>query len=207
MTASSNYESEIDRQICRIQARVDSEQAFRQLFRRFYPALIGFFVRRGFSEEESRDLAQESFIGVFRGIERFRGQVRFEHWLFQIAANVWRNELRRRSTTKRGGKQLAPKIDDPSAERVHDATASKSPNPLRAVLDQERLTMVRSAMRGLPAQMRRCLLLRSTAEMSYREIAETLRLSVPTVKTHLAEGRRRLRLQLSEEFGDLSVFE
>jgi RNA polymerase sigma-70 factor (ECF subfamily) len=65
----------------------------------------------------------------------------------------------------------------------------------------ERLRAVDSAIEALPPQQRQCLLLRAVEELSYEEIAATLRLSVHTVRNHLAQARQSLRRQLGDGFG------
>jgi len=207
MAVSTHRERLVDRLVSDVQGGIEPEQAFEELFRRYYRPVVGFFIRRGFTEEESHDLAQEALIGVFKGIGRFRRHLSFEHWLFQISANVWRNELRRRSAAKRGGEDspavsiealpASPDGGDPALDR----------DPLSEFLDNERLTVVRRAIDELPEQMRRCILLRVTAELSYREIADTLRLSIETVKSHLFQGRKRLRSTLADYFTDLSLLD
>ncbi|SRR5258705_5686029 len=82
-----------------------------------------------------------------------------------------------------GGMELAEKLPDPkTASSTYDQQ-----------LDEKRLAEVSAAIEDLPSQQRRCLLLRVQHELSYEEIADTLRLSVNTVRNHLAEARKNLR--------------
>ena len=64
------------------------------------PAVV---EHRGFSTEECQDLIQETFLRVYRGIGAFRGESRWEHWLFRIAANTAIKALRHRAAAKRAG--------------------------------------------------------------------------------------------------------
>src|SRR5262249_53940561 len=70
----------------------NQEEIFRQIFLLYYRKVFRFFVRRGLSIEESKDLTQDTFLRV--KLAEFRGDVRFETWLFRIASNLYRHRLR-----------------------------------------------------------------------------------------------------------------
>ncbi len=83
------------------------------------------------------------------------------------------------------------------SERVIvEAGLVDSEGPLRAALDGERLAAVVAALDGLPDQMRRCAVLRLFQDLSYREIAAALRVSVDVVKVQLFRARKQLREEL-----------
>ena len=69
---------------------------------------------------------------------------------------------------------------------------------LDAVLLKERRGQLEEAIRELPRQMRRCLVLRVYRELSYREIATALKLSIDTVKAHLFQARKKLKERLND---------
>ena len=92
--------------IQRLRDGAGREESFRTLFDRFYWPLFRFFEHRRFSAEECQDLIQETFIRVYRGIEAFRGESRWEHWLFRIAANTAIKALRHRAAAKRAGQEV-----------------------------------------------------------------------------------------------------
>src|SRR5687767_15955016 len=71
------------------------------LYRRYYRPVVAFFARKGFPLEESRDLAQDTFLRVFNKWESFRGESSVETWLFQIAANLYKNKIGRASCRER----------------------------------------------------------------------------------------------------------
>ena len=179
---------------------------FEQLFKRFYRPVSYFFANRGFSSEECRDLTQETFLGVYKGIGRFRRDASVETWLFTIAGNIWRNELRSRSADKRAATEvsLAAMVDE--GARLSQASAPivgpKFSGPLDDTLAGERTRMLRDAMAKLPAQMRRCVLLRVEQDMKYREIATVMQVSIETVKSQLYQARERLKISLGSHFTD-----
>src|SRR5688500_12694557 len=77
------------------------------LYRRYYRPVVAFFARKGFPLEESRDLAQDTFLRVFNKWESFRGESSVETWLFQIAANLYKNRLRTQQTQKRDAQEVS----------------------------------------------------------------------------------------------------
>ena len=99
----SSSDEEILDLVARLQAGIDVDDSFRRLFEVLRPRLVAFFLRYRFTNEESHDLTQETLFRVFKGIGTFRRESRFERWLFEIAGNVYRNELRRRGAVKRDG--------------------------------------------------------------------------------------------------------
>jgi RNA polymerase sigma-70 factor, ECF subfamily len=187
------------------------EESFRLLFDRFYWPLFRFFERRGFSTEESQDLIQETFLRVYRGIEGFRGEARWEHWLFRIAANTAVKALRHQAAAKRAGRtvSLDGELDGENVGDSSPAAAGGSPRgteapaPLRQLLGKERRELLSRAIDGLPAQMRRCVRLRVFQDLDYDEIAEAMQISPSTVKVQLFKARKRLQMELGNSFDDL----
>lgn len=178
---------------------------FEQLFARYSRAIYSFFINRGFSAEESRDLTQETFFSVYRGMRGFRNDASIQTWLFKIAGNVWRNALRNRSAIKRSATEFS--LDQvPAAENLVDSTSLSPLAPdrrrssLQDLLDDESRQLLRNAIEGLPPQMRRCLQLRVNQELKYREIAAVLQVSIETVKSQLYQARERLKRQLATHF-------
>ncbi len=186
--------------VARWRTGVDGEQAFQAIFERYYRTVFGFFSKRGFSTHEAQELTQEAFIRVYKGLDEFRGEAPFEAWLFQIAANIYRNALRSHATQKRAGHDMQLEVvaeQQPTAVHLVDR---RGVDPLAAVVEAERLDALREAVTSLPDQMRRCIVLRVYQELSYQEIATVMRLSIETVKAHLFQGRKQLKMKLAPYF-------
>jgi RNA polymerase sigma-70 factor (ECF subfamily) len=175
--------------------RARREESFQLLFDRYYWPLFRFFEGRGFSTEECQDLVQETFLRVHRGAGDFRGEARWDHWLFRIAANTAVKAVRHRAAAKRAGSTVSWEEED-----VAEPPAEASPAPLRRLLDKERQALLSQAIDGLPAQMRRCVRLRVFQDLDYEEIAEVLRISPSTVKVQLFKARKRLHAELEDFF-------
>lgn len=189
----------IRRAIAGWQEGVDRETHYRTLVETYYRAVYGYFLRRGFGDETG-DLTQEVFFGIYKGLASFRREASFETWLFQIAANTGRKALRDRGVLKRRLTAEARSMTDLPQE-IAEPREPGDERPLGGLLDQERRARLRRAITGLPPQMRSCLEMRVYQELSYREIAAALRLSVETVKAHLYQARQRLQRELGDEPG------
>jgi RNA polymerase sigma-70 factor (ECF subfamily) len=193
----------------RLRDDVSREESFRLLFDRFYGPLFRFFEHRGFSREECQDLIQETFLRVYRSIDAFRGEARWEHWLFRIAANTASKAWRHRAAAKRAGGVVS--WDGTDMEDLSPAAAGGSlrgaaaSTQLRQLLDNERRELLTQALDGLPAQMRRCVRLRMLQDLDYREIAEILQISPSTVKVQLFKARKRLQMELGGSFADFDL--
>jgi RNA polymerase sigma-70 factor (ECF subfamily) len=203
----SRHSEPIEPLIQRLRDGTGREESFRTLFDRFYWPLFRFFEHRGFSTEECQDLIQETFIRVYRGIEAFRGEARWEHWLFRIAANTAIKALRHRAAAKRAGQEVPLEGEDEGDLQATGTGGSAlgTAEPLRQLLGKERRDLLLEAIEGLPGQMRRCVRLRVLQDLDYHEIAELLQLSPSTVKVQLFKARKRLQMELGSSFADFDL--
>lgn len=184
---------------------IDREASFRLLVERFYRPVLSFFSRRVASPEDRRDLAQETFLRAYRGLAGFRGESRFSTWLFRIAHHTYISWSQRET----GGPEES--IDESfgldslrGGGKGGSGSTLAAPQPHADVvlLDRERRRHLRDAIDGLPVQMARCMKLRVIHELSYREIADAMRLSLGTVKAHLFKGRERLAVELRDGYDE-----
>lgn len=196
-------EEEVRRLVESIQARERVEESFANLFKIFYRSVHRFFLNQHFSSTECEDLTQIVFLRVYEGVEGFGQRAKFATWLFEIAVNVYRNEIRRRGATKRKGMELS--LDggtEDDLRHLNEKISLRSPAPesaLDELLEKERLDQLRAAIREMPPQMRRCVYLRHLRGFKYREIALLMKISIQTVRAHLHQARERLKLELNDE--------
>lgn len=178
------------------------ETNFQWLFSRHHAQILRFFRRKGFDPEACRDLTQDTFISVYKGLKDLRQEEQFESWLFAIAHNVWCSLIESRTAQKRSAMVLSLDGEEESDDRLPIAArlADQSADPLAAALEKEKLEKLREAMQHLPQQMRRCAQLRVVHDLSYVEIAALMGISVNTVKAHLHQAQKALRTQLSSYF-------
>ncbi|HEX5717901.1 MAG TPA: sigma-70 family RNA polymerase sigma factor [Thermoanaerobaculia bacterium] len=178
-------------------------ETLEELFRRFHSPVVFFFNRRGFSTEESRDLAQETFLRLYKNMEVFRKESSAGTWLFEIAANLYKNTLLSQSTQRRHGlgERLAPSADAVAGERLY--VEDYEEDSLVRILNKERAQILRQAIDELPPQMRQAVILRVDGDLKYREIADVMHVSIETVKAHLYQARQHLRDKLGAYFSDV----
>jgi RNA polymerase sigma-70 factor (ECF subfamily) len=183
------------------------EDNFHWLFERHYAQILRFFRRKGLDREDCRDLTQETFVSVFKGVKDLRQEEQFESWLFAIAHNVWCRLIESRSAQKRSAKLLSLEGEGESGDRPSIAArvADRGADPLTVALEKEKLEKLREALQHLPKQMRRCAQLRVVHDLSYSEIAGLMSISVNTVKAHLHQAQQELRAQLSAYFEELNI--
>lgn len=179
------------------------EARFRDLFERYYRSVFAFFCRKGFPWEEARDLAQVTFLRVWRRWDGFRGEAPWP-FLLKTANNVRLNELRYRSAGVRTAEVIRM---DSLAEVVGrggpgPGHAEPAESPEDAVLRDEERSLeekrrgeLRRCIAELPPRMRQCLLLQLQG-LKYTQIANAMGISVDTVRANLHQARVRLRDRL-----------
>lgn len=180
-----------------IKAGIDPEGNFGRLFKLHARGIHSYFLRH-FSAEEARDFTQEVFLRVYRGLGSFRGEAQFRTWLLEIADHVYQNELRRRGTGKRKGKEISFDTGG-QGEEGEPAPFEPPPQPPKAldeVLKREQVELLSRAIQDLPPKMRTCVQLRYGQGRKYEEIAVLMNVSIDTVKAHLHQAKQKLRTHL-----------
>jgi RNA polymerase sigma-70 factor (ECF subfamily) len=173
---------ELELLVRRLRSQIEREESARRLDAQLRPRLLRYFQASSFSASEAEDLVQQALLRVFQHVGSLRAEERFLPWLFTIARNLARTAGGRRSREPdHGAEPLDP-------DRLNAGRGSEPGGEARA-----RLARVEAAVRGLPEQQRRCLVLVARDELSYQEVADLLGLSPRTVRNHLALARRRLR--------------
>ncbi|MEA2603498.1 MAG: polymerase sigma-70 factor, subfamily [Acidobacteriota bacterium] len=166
--------------------------------------MLRLFVRRGVPRETARDLTQETFLRVYRSFGRFRGEASLRTWVFHIAGNVWRNEVRRLRAEKREAWEVSLQglVESGPAIPVDYRFAGwgGAPGALDEILADEKKRHLYAALDNLPVRMRRCVLLRIHCNLKYREIAVLMGTSIETVKSQLSQAQDRLERELGPYF-------
>jgi len=182
---------------------VSKDARFAELYQDCYQKIVRFFVLKGCTLDDARELTQETFARVYKGMDGFRDESSLGTWTFKIARNVWLNELR--YWKSRGGRHRTRSLHDveqnENGEPVEMDVAASDPSPLERLEQEERRRLLRSAIDALPEQQQVCIRLRLKG-LKYREIAEQTGKSIETVKSLLHEAKAKLRLRLEGELPD-----
>jgi RNA polymerase sigma-70 factor (ECF subfamily) len=166
--------------------------ALRELVSIWEAPLLRFAYRYLQDETEARDVAQETLVRLHESRARYRPGRAFSGWLFTIAANCCRNQLRRRRRHAllsldwllgKGGAEAEP--------------VSGQPCPATALVESERVRAVRAAIEELPHKLKTTLLLHEYEDFGYAEIARVEGCSEKGVEARLRRARERLRERLA----------
>lgn len=135
----------------------------------------------------AKDMAQESFISAYTGLENFRFGSKFSTWLYRIAVNKCRDHLRSAQETA---------VVDEIAEMV----PARGQTPEQASSSRQTGDMIQEALSALPVEHREVLVLKHVEGLDYGEIADILGVGVNALKVRAHRGRERLK-ELLEEVG------
>jgi len=149
--------------------------------------------------EESLDAAQDTFVKVFRGLKKFRGDAGFSTWLYRIAVNTCKSRLSsvqfrlsKRALSLEGGRGTE---DCGAPLEVENGSFL----PERMLERREREEAVQHAISALPGDWKTLVVLRDIEGLSYEEIASATGKNIGTVKSKLSRARRKLREKLKDK--------
>jgi len=181
MTASENEE---DNHLM-IALAGGNDPALNLLMRRWNVRLISYLTRLCDSHATACDLAQETFVRVYRHRHRFRTSQKFSTWLFAIATNLARNHARWQ-------KRHPVTLLEPQ-EVCEVPLESELPCPSGSLEQQERANAVRQAIQKLPSEQKETLILSTYEGMSHAEIAGIMDTTEKVVEMRLYRARKQLR--------------
>jgi RNA polymerase sigma-70 factor, ECF subfamily len=166
--------------VARVQA--GDVEAFAGIVGRWQTPLINLAYRFCGDRGRAEEMAQEAFLRAYRGLGSYRGDAAFSTWLFALATNLYRSELRR-IPQRTVSLDEAPEPSDPaSIIETHEL--------------RDRDLTVRRAVLALPPKYREAMLLFYFHEMDVPAAAQSLGVPVGTVKARLHRGRELLRSKL-----------
>ena len=168
------------------------EQALSTLYDRYRLILFGLILRILHSQQEAEDVLQEVFLQVWRrasDVDETRG--RPFTWLVTLARSRAIDRLRSLGSRERTAQEAARNVSDSISDAADDAVKS------------EQGEIVRDALRELPDEQRRTLLLAYFEGLTQTEIAERLNTPLGTVKTRMRSGMIKLRELLGGRVQDL----
>ena len=163
-------------------ARAGDRQAFNRLVESYSRPIYNLTYRMLGNAEEAEDAAQETFLRAYARLGQYDTNHKFSTWLFSIANHHCIDRLRKRRAT------YVSIDDNPVLENLADDT----PQPESSLLDRERSAEVQRLLALLDPDYRTPLVLHYWENLSYEEIAATLDLSIPAVKSRLFRARQKV---------------
>ncbi len=148
--------------------------------------------------DEAADVTQETFISAYKHFASFRGESKVYTWLYQIAVNQCRNQMRKRSRLR---SLRIESLDEPieweaGGERSQREIADSSSDPDVVFAGKELREQIAGAVAALPPDYREVIVLREMQGLAYTDIAEVAGISLDNVKTRLSRARMMLRRRL-----------
>ena len=180
------------------------DAAFVEIVMRYREKMLSIALSLVRNHADAEDIAQNTFIRAHRGLARFRGDSSLATWLHRIAFNLSRNHYwhffrRYRHATL----SLDCAFSNDNEATFSDLIASDAPSPAREATDGEFSMLVITCMEKLKADQREILTLRNGLNQSYSDIAQTLGISIGTVKSRIARARENLRMLLIRAYPEL----
>ena len=168
--------------------------AFAELVEKYKQPLFNFVFRTLRDETETEDVAQNTFLQVWKARARYQRTAKFSTWLFTIARNLCLNEIRRRSRHQAESiEETHAEHEDQPRQQYEDKAHIAAPEKL---LHGELAAKIEAALAELPENQRTAILLCRQDELSYEEIAEVLDCSLSATKSLIHRGRETLKEKL-----------
>jgi RNA polymerase sigma-70 factor (ECF subfamily) len=166
-------------------AQRGDERAFSLIVRAYETPVFNYVLRLVGDRALAEDLTQEVFLRVFQGLPRFSLRCKFTTWLFQVTKNRVLDELR---ANERRPRHLVS-LDDVAPLEVMDAPYERG----------EMVDALWRAIDALSVDLKMALLLRDVTGLSYTEIADSLEITLATVKWRIYKAREEVALALARE--------
>jgi RNA polymerase sigma-70 factor (ECF subfamily) len=167
--------------------------AFDQLVRRYKDPLLNFIFRFIGDLNESEDIVQDTFYRVYKNKHYYKEVAKFSTWIYTIAGNLAKTELRKRkrrkifSINKETQSEKEFELPDPKLDPEQEVNSTITEKHIY------------KAIRNLPPKFRQVIILRDVQGFSYEEISSIIKVPLGTVKSRV----NRARLRLQEDLGFL----
>jgi len=169
------------------------EQAYIELVNRYRDRLMNFVYRFVNDYEQSEDIAQETLIKLYTHKHYYKKIAKFSTWIYTIAANLAKSELRKKKTRK------VTNLSQMSTQEKEYELPADQPDTDQAIESEFIEKRIQAAIQKLPLHFKTVTILREIQELSYEEISKIVDVPLGTVKSRI----NRARLQLQKELKDL----
>jgi RNA polymerase sigma-70 factor (ECF subfamily) len=174
-----------------------NDEAFTQLVTRYKDSITNYLNMMVGDYDIAVDLCQETFLRVYRSIDRYSNLYQFSTWIYRIATNLGIDEIRYRKRRGQvfyrnvlGSRQSADKEG-----REFEITDIRR-NPSDEILRKESSRVLGDAIRSLPKKYRTAFIMKEVQELPYETIAKVLNCSAGTIKSRLHRARELLQRKL-----------
>ena len=168
------------------------ERAYIELVKRYKDRLLNFVYRYLNSFEQSEDVVQDTLMKLYTSAHMYREIAKFSTWIFTIAANLAKSELRRLK------RRRVISIHSMGYDDKEYEIPSEEYDPAKETTSNYGEKQIQEAIDTLPDQFKTVIILRQVQQLSYEEISQILGISIGTVKSRINRGRLRLQKMLKE---------
>jgi len=173
--------------------------SFQELVKRHEKKIYNLAYKIMGNKEDASDVLQETFLQAFKKLPGFKSKAKFSTWLYRIAVNICLMRKRRQKKIKTVSLDV-PILTKQEDEIRRELRDDWSKSPLASLESEEVKRALSNAIDSLPEEYRTVFILRGVNGFSNEEVANTLKISLPAVKSRLHRARLFLRDKLSEYF-------
>jgi len=170
-------------------AKAGDLKAYDALIRSYKNSVYNIVYRMVHNRQEAEDLTQDAFIKAFNSLKSFNEEYAFSTWLYKIATNNCIDFFRKRKLKTYSMDQNIHYKD----EEIRQEYAVSEKNAVESLIENEKVKIIRGAIKKLPEKYRIVIEMRHHEEKSYDEIAEALGLPLGTVKARIFRAREMLK--------------
>ena len=167
--------------------------AFNLLVKRWEKNVFNFVLRYMGDREESKDVCQQTFVRTYRKLNRLKEPEKFSTWLYQIAINICRDELKKRNRRKTHSLQQLEDKSNGLENHLSKLNPGDRTHPENEVYQNDLAQLLNRALQTIPEEQRLVIIMKEYQGLKFTEIADVLKTPVNTVKSRMYYGLRALR--------------
>lgn len=142
------------------------------------------------NEEDTKDIAQEVFIKIYKNLNKFDGNCKISTWIHRITVNTCIDELRKRKGKETSSIDSLIDLDDGEVQKQY---TDNSFNPEQSLINKEDIEDLKNAINLLSENHKALIVLRDIQGLSYNEISEITQISLGTIKSRISRARIQLK--------------
>ena len=173
-----------------VAVQTGDNESLGMLVARWERPLFHFVYRMISRSEDARDICQETFLRILKKSSRFKPGAKFSTWMYQIALNLCRDQLRRK---RRWSSLIVEAVTRSEDDRPREDADPSAADPAAVAELREKREAVTQALSTIPPEQREVLVLKEFEGLKFREIAEILGCPESTVKSRMYYGLNGLR--------------
>lgn len=168
--------------------------AFNEIVIRYKDKLVNFLFRYTGSRDESEDLAQDTFLKLYRSKHLYKEIAKFSTWFYTIAINIAKTSLRKKNRYN----SISLSDFDPENDKDFDLIDDGVISPEVSANSMTESEHIQKAINSLSDKFKEVIIMRDVEDLEYEEIAKITNLPLGTVKSRINRGREKLKELLSD---------